>query len=97
MTAPITKFDLTPVMSHSASYRVGTGEATDFAPSVPFGRRVADLLAHVMATPRRQRVMNELSMMSDRDLADIGLARSDMRRVFDRAFIAERESGRYRL
>ncbi|MBC9206063.1 DUF1127 domain-containing protein [Roseomonas aerophila] len=33
--------------------------------------------------PRRRRVMDELSMLTDRELADIGLSRGDIRRVFD--------------
>ncbi|EHM02308.1 hypothetical protein HMPREF9946_01330 [Acetobacteraceae bacterium AT-5844] len=33
--------------------------------------------------PRRRRVMDELSMLTDRELADIGLSRGDIPRVFD--------------
>jgi uncharacterized protein YjiS (DUF1127 family) len=33
--------------------------------------------------PRRRRVMDELSMLTDRELADIGLSRGDIGRVFD--------------
>jgi len=47
------------------------------------GRYVAEL-------PARRAVINELSTLSDRELADIGLARSDVRRVFDDAFVAGR-------
>ncbi len=35
----------------------------------------------VLAWPRRQRLLAELGAMSDRDLADIGLARGDFVRV----------------
>jgi uncharacterized protein YjiS (DUF1127 family) len=44
---------------------------------------------------RRRVVMQEMEMMTDRELADIGLARSDVSRVFDRAFAADhaRERG----
>jgi uncharacterized protein YjiS (DUF1127 family) len=40
--------------------------------------------------PRRQAVLEELSALSDRELADIGLARSDLPRVFDPAFAGAR-------
>ena len=33
--------------------------------------------------PSRRRVMDELSSLSDRELADIGLSRADIPRVFD--------------
>jgi uncharacterized protein YjiS (DUF1127 family) len=42
----------------------------------------------------RRAVMEELSMLTDRELADIGLARSDVPRVFDRAFADLREEQR---
>ena len=35
--------------------------------------------------PHRQAVKNELSRLSDRELADIGLSRSEISQVFDRA------------
>jgi uncharacterized protein YjiS (DUF1127 family) len=38
--------------------------------------------------------MQELAMMSDRDLSDIGLSRSDIVRVFDPAFATEHGRGR---
>lgn len=39
---------------------------------------------------RRQRVISELSRLNDRELADIGLMRTDIRRIFDPAFAKER-------
>jgi len=35
--------------------------------------------------PARRRVMDELSMLTDRELADIGLTRGEIGRVFDMA------------
>jgi uncharacterized protein YjiS (DUF1127 family) len=37
-----------------------------------------------MAWPRHQAVMHELEVMTDRDLADIGLTRGAIPHVFDR-------------
>jgi uncharacterized protein YjiS (DUF1127 family) len=44
---------------------------------------VATLLANVQAWFRANEAMNELGAMSDRELHDIGLTRSDLMRVFD--------------
>jgi uncharacterized protein YjiS (DUF1127 family) len=59
------------------------------------------LFAHLRAAlrwiaemPKRQAVMDELSMMSDHELADIGLTRSDLPRVFDPTFAADRAAQR---
>ena len=50
------------------------------------GRKIADALAWIAAWPRRHAELQELSALSERELADIGLARSDIKRVFDPAF-----------
>ena len=42
---------------------------------------------------RRQAVLHEMEMMTDRELADIGLSRGDLPRVFDPAFAADRPRG----
>lgn len=48
------------------------------------------LFRAVAEWPRRRAVLAELSMLSDRELADIGLVRNDLRRVFDPGFSAAR-------
>jgi uncharacterized protein YjiS (DUF1127 family) len=44
--------------------------------------------------PRRRAVMEELSSLSDHELADIGLTRGDLPRVFDPAFAQSRKLAR---
>lgn len=44
----------------------------------------AKALRYVVSLPRRQAVKNELSRLSDRELADIGLTRSQIADVFSR-------------
>jgi uncharacterized protein YjiS (DUF1127 family) len=50
------------------------------------------LLAKLAEWRHRRAVMQEMAMMTDRELSDIGLTRSDITRVFDPAF-ASRASG----
>jgi uncharacterized protein YjiS (DUF1127 family) len=50
------------------------------------GRKVANALAWLVAMPRRRAVIDELRMLTDRELADIGIARNELKRVFDPAY-----------
>ncbi len=52
-------------------------------------RRIADALAYLVALPRRRAVLDELSSLSDRELADIGIARSELNRVFQPTYARE--------
>jgi uncharacterized protein YjiS (DUF1127 family) len=54
------------------------------------GQWFRNIFRAVAEYPRRRRVMDELSMLTDRELADIGLVRGDISRVF--AMTAERPS-----
>ena len=52
-------------------------------------------LAHRFADwQRRRAVMTEMALMSDHELSDIGLTRSDLPRVFDPGFAADHARGR---
>jgi len=42
----------------------------------------------------REATLSDMGMMSDRELADIGLNRSDLPRVFDEDFVADHARGR---
>lgn len=48
------------------------------------GAAFAKALRFVASIPSRQAVKNELSRLSDRELADIGLSRSEISHVFSR-------------
>ena len=54
----------------------------------------AHLLSSVAEWQRRRAAVAELSMMTDRELSDIGLSRSDLARVFDPAFASDHARGR---
>ena len=94
MSAPISKSDLAFSLPASLSYH-STWDDADYEPAQPqrraglFARVAAPIVARVQVWMARERAVGELSGMSDRDLADIGLTRSDIARVTDPAFIAE--------
>jgi uncharacterized protein YjiS (DUF1127 family) len=52
------------------------------------------LLTIVAEWQRRRTVMQEMMMMTDRELSDIGLSRVDLAHVFDPTFAADRARGR---
>ena len=47
---------------------------------------VGTVLARIAAFFERHRVMSELSSLSDRELADIGLSRAELHHVFEPAY-----------
>jgi uncharacterized protein YjiS (DUF1127 family) len=92
MTASLSHHQLSPSFPANASAR---GDAVR-----PAGSRGGTLLgglaapiAHVVRALRnfgaRERVINELSRLSDYELRDIGLSRPHIARVFDPKFAAE--------
>jgi uncharacterized protein YjiS (DUF1127 family) len=52
--------------------------------------RIGAAVRWVINLPARRSVMDELGSLSDHELADIGLSRSELTRVFDADFAAER-------
>ncbi|HWA80766.1 MAG TPA: DUF1127 domain-containing protein [Acetobacteraceae bacterium] len=54
------------------------------------GRLFAAIGAGIREHLRRQRVMSELSRLSDRELADIGITRNDIGQIFTPEFAAQR-------
>ncbi len=66
---------------------VATRPASGARPAPSGLRRTVQWLLDM---PRRRAVINELDALSDHELADIGLSRSDVPRVFDVSFAAQR-------
>lgn len=59
-----------------------------------FARPAAAAVAWLADRLQRRVVLQELARLSDHELADIGLTRSDLPRVFDPAFVANRNFAR---
>ena len=98
MSAQIAKTGLTFKLPESLSYHT-TWDDADYEPVVP--ARSRGLLARLAATvsarasqwAARRTALAELSGMTDRELADIGLSRSDIPRVTEPGFV-EQHAGR---
>ena len=64
----------------------------DVSYRAPSPSRPAGLVARTMAwlsdMPRRRQVLAELRSLSDHELADIGLSRADLHRVFEPGFVS---------
>jgi len=95
MNASINKNEFSFNLPEMLSYH-STWDDSDYEPVLPRRRqswvaRLAGLpLRWASAYGERRRVVNELVRMSDRELADLGISRYDIPRVFDPAFAAER-------
>jgi uncharacterized protein YjiS (DUF1127 family) len=94
MSAPISKSDLTFHLPQSFSYH-STWDDADYEPAKPLTLRQRLVMAFQRARARlaswsdRHQALAELSGMNERELADIGLTRSDIARVTDPSFIDE--------
>ncbi len=96
MNAPLAKEQIALLMSDSLTYRSPAVEGTDgtVADANPAPRglrhRFGAVISGLMTFSRRRAVLDELSSLSDRELADIGLSRAELSRVFDPHFIEAR-------
>jgi len=102
MSAPLAKTDFVFKLATSQSYIDDAYDPTPLAAAQPAPRgllrQIGDGLAYlgqsVKTWAARQATMSELGAMSDRELADIGLSRGDLPRVFDAEFVADHVRGR---
>ncbi len=102
MNAPLAKEQIALLMSDSLTYRSPVVEGTDgtitdarpaprsLAPR-SLAQRIGSFVSGLLAVSRRRAVLDELSSLSDRELADIGLNRGELSRVFDPQFVKTRE------
>jgi uncharacterized protein YjiS (DUF1127 family) len=97
MNAPITKDQFTFKLGNMSYVDYSYDEPTATVASTPkhgVGHWFVRAMGAVAQWRRRQTVMRELEMLTEHELADIGLTRADLPRVFDPAFAAEHAGGR---
>ena len=74
-------------MNLTSDFTFADADVSYRAPS-PKSGPVARLMAWLSDMPRRRQVLNELRSLSDHELADIGLSRGDLHRVFEPDFVS---------
>lgn len=86
MNAPLAKEQITLLMSNTVSYPDAAVQGTRSHPTglALLAQRVKDAVRFVAELPQRRAVIDELSRLSDRELADIGLNRASLSEVFSR-------------
>jgi uncharacterized protein YjiS (DUF1127 family) len=99
MNARVAKEEIALLMPTSlASYADTPYADTPYAEQAPAApSKFARAVRWLIDLPRRRAVLAELSALSDHELADIGLSRTELSRVFDPDFAARRSTTRATL
>ena len=97
MNAPLAKEQIALLMSDSLTLRSTVLPGTDNTVAEPrpsalavLGAKLRAAFASLVDLPRRRAVLDELSLLTDRELADVGLTRAELGSVFDPRFVAAR-------
>lgn len=94
MNARVAKEEIALLMPTSLSHYADEPRLAPVQTAPSLISRVASVLNWIADLPRRRSVLAELSELSDHELADIGLSRGDLSRVFDPEFAAQRARAR---
>ncbi len=87
MNAPISSQEIRFLLTDTDTVRQGAGLASDArraAPPSALLRAAQNALTWLKEWPSRRAAMTELSGLTDRELADIGLTRQQIPQVFSR-------------
>lgn len=80
-------------LSEAGIINRGSIDHTHNEPPRPgLAERIATAVKWLVELPRRHSVIQELSVLSDHELADIGLSRGELNRVFEPHFVADRRA-----
>lgn len=97
MNAPVAKDQFTFSLGNLSYVDASYDDGRAYAPVQRKGgvrKWLAGRVSAFAAWRRHQEALHQMEMMTDRELADIGLNRGDLPRVFDPAFAAERARAR---
>lgn len=94
MNARVAKEEIALMMPSSLSHYTDEPRVTDAAASNGVFAAVLHAVHWLADLPRRRAVLAELNELSEHELADIGLNRNELNRVFDPAFAAQRARSR---
>ncbi len=94
-----------PVTQDQLNYSLGNLSYVDYSfaeppvttvetPKRSLGEWLISVVTAFVAWRRRQATLREMDMLTDRELSDIGLSRTDLPRVFDPAFAVDHARGR---
>lgn len=97
MNAPLAKEQIALLMSESLTVRTPTYDGMEGTVAEPrpgalslFAAKCRRAWTSLMELPQRRAVLDELNMLSDRELADVGLTRAELSNVFRPDFGANR-------
>ena len=97
MNAPLAKEQIALLMSDSLTLRTPALQGTDGTVAEPrpsalnvLAARLRQAWSSLVDLPRRRAVLDELSLLSDRELADVGLTRAELANVFRPDFAGTR-------
>lgn len=81
-----------PKLSNAQLVHLEAAHRRDEAIANWIRKTVTGVFRAVVEYPRRRRVYDELTMLTDRELADIGLSRGDIPRIFEEEFVSREKT-----
>jgi uncharacterized protein YjiS (DUF1127 family) len=94
MNARLAKEEIALLMPNTLSHYAGEPRLHDAAEANGIFGAVLSAVRWLSDLPRRRAVLAELNDLSEHELADIGLNRNELNRVFDPEFAAQRARSR---
>jgi uncharacterized protein YjiS (DUF1127 family) len=94
MNAHASQDEMAMTMPHAVSHYAPFALDTDTTESHGLLGALRNAVQWLVAIPRRRALIDELNSLTDRELNDVGLNRSDLRQVFDPRFTSARANAR---
>ncbi len=94
MNVRVAKEEIAILMPNTLSHYADEPRLHDVSNEGGFVSMLSNAVRWLADLPRRRAVLAELNELSEHELADIGLNRSELNRVFDPEFAAQRARSR---